>query len=275
MNLLIKSAIIIEPGSPFNGKKMDILIEDGEIKKVESEIKNSSGIPIFKAENMHASSGWFDMQVNFNDPGLEHKEDIESGCHAAAAGGFTGVACMPSSHTPTQSKSEVEYIKNKSTHIIVDVFSIGALSQNMEGKEMTEMYDMHKAGAIAFSDNKKSLSNSNLLSRALLYVKGFDGLVIHYPEDQQLSHDGKMNEGIMSTQLGVKGIPALSEELMVARDISLAEYNFTRIHLGTISTAKSVGLIREAKQKGIAITCGVAIHNLVLTENALADFDSN
>ena len=275
MNLLIKSATIVDSRSELNGKKSDILIEDGSIKKLASEIHVEKNIAVFEAENLHVSIGWFDMQVNFNDPGLEHKEDLESGCRAAAFGGFTGVACMPSSHTPTQSKSEIEYIINKTQKNSVDVFPVGALSQKMEGRDMTEMYDMFNAGAVAFSDNKKPVIDSGLLSRSLLYAKGFDGKIIHFPEDAQLANDGKINEGEMSTQLGVKGIPALAEELMVARDISIAEYNSTSLHLGTVSTAKSVDLIREAKKKGIAITCGVAVHNLVLTENALFEFDSN
>jgi dihydroorotase len=275
MDLLIKSASLVHFGSEVTNQKNDILIEQGRIAKIAPSIKASPAIPVFEADNLHVSIGWFDMQVNFNDPGLEHKEDLESGCKAAAFGGFTGVACLSSSHTPTQSKSEIEYIKNKTQKNIVDVYPIGALSQNMEGKTMTEMYDMFKAGAVAFSDNKKPLADSGLLSRSLLYAKGFDGTILHFPEDVQLANGGKINEGSMSTQLGLKGIPALAEELMVARDISLAEYNSSPLHLSSISTAKSVDLIRAAKRKGIAITCGVAVHNLVLNENALSDFDSN
>ena len=275
MDLLIKSATLVDSRSELNGKRLAILIENGSIKKIASEIKEIKGIPVFEAADLHISIGWFDMQANFNDPGLEHKEDLESGCRAAAYGGFTGVACMSSSHTPTQSKSEIEYIKNKTQQNIVSVFPVGALSLKMEGKEMTEMYDMHTAGAVAFSDAKKPVQDSGLLSRCLLYAKGFEATIIHYPEDAKLALDGKMNEGEMSTSLGVKGIPALAEELMVARDISLAEYNSCPLHLGTISTSKSVALVREAKKKGINITCGVAVNNLVLNESALFDFDSN
>lgn len=275
MDLLIKSATIVDSGSTWNGKKSDILIENGHIKKIGVALKTEQSIPVFEAADLHVSIGWFDLQVNFNDPGLEHKEDLESGCRAAAFGGFTGVACMPSSHTPTQSKSEIEYILTKTRSQVVDVFPIGALSKNLEGKEMTELFDMHTAGAIAFSDNKKPIADAGLLSRSLLYAKGFDAKLIHYPEEAQLALGGKISEGKMSTLLGIKGIPALAEELMVARDIALCEYNSCSIHLSNISTAKSVELVREAKAKGINVSCGVAVHNLVADETALNDFDSN
>ena len=275
MDLLIKAAKIVDSGSSLNGKINDILIENGSIKKIAPQISADKTIPLFESNNLHVSIGWFDMQVNFNDPGLEHIEDLQSGCKAAAHGGFTGVACMPSMHTPTQSKSEIEYILNKTANNIVEVLPVGALSQKLEGKEMTEMFDMHSAGAIAFSDNKKAVNDAGLLSRSLLYAKGFGAKIIHYAEDAQLAHGGKMNEGEMSTRLGVKGIPALAEELMVARDISLAEYNNAPLHLSTISTAASVELVRKAKKNGIAITAGVAVMNLVATENELIEFDSN
>jgi dihydroorotase len=160
MDLLIKAAKIVDSTSTLNGKICDILIENGCFKKIAPQLANEKNIPIYEANNLHASIGWFDMQVNFNDPGLEHIEDLTSGCKAAAHGGFTGVASMPSSHTPTQSKSEIEYIKNKTRDNIVAVYPIGALSQKLEGKEMTEMFDMHSAGAIAFSDNKKSVNDA-------------------------------------------------------------------------------------------------------------------
>ncbi|MBL0049402.1 MAG: dihydroorotase [Bacteroidetes bacterium] len=275
MDLLIKSAKIVDSTSAWNGKKSDILIENGYIKKIGTDLKVEKSFPVFEAADLHVSIGWFDLQVNFNDPGLEHKEDLQSGCKAAAFGGFTGVACMPSNHTPTQSKSEVEYILTKTRNQAVDVFPIGALSKNMEGKEMTELFDMHSAGAIAFSDNKKPISDAGLLSRALLYAKGFEAKIIHYPEEAQLALGGKISEGKMSTHLGIKGIPALAEELMVARDIALCEYNSYSIHLSNISTAKSVEMVREAKEKGIKVSCGVAVHNLVADETALNDFDSN
>ncbi len=275
MDLLIKSATIIDSVSSWNGKIADILIEEGRITQMGAKLQVADAVPVFTAENLHVSMGWMDMQVNFNDPGLDHREDLLSGCKAAAAGGFTAVACMSSQHAPTQNKSQVEYIKNKTQQNFVDVYPIAALSQQMLGKEMCEMFEMHEAGAIAFSDNKNPVLDSGFLSRALLYAKGFDGLIIHYPEDAHLANNGKINEGNISTQLGIKGIPALAEELMVARDIALAQYNSCKLHIAGISTARSVELIRVAKKEGIQITCSVAVPNLVLNENALVGFDSN
>jgi dihydroorotase len=275
MDLLIKSATIVDSKSEWNGKIADIYIIDGKISKIGANLKTAESVEIFKADNLHVSAGWFDMQVNFNDPGLDHRENLESGSKAAAAGGFTGVACMSSKHTPTQNKAHVEYIRNKAQNYCVDVYPIAALSLQMQGKEMSEMYEMHNAGAVAFSDNKKSIEDSGFLSRVMLYAKGFDASVLHFPEDTSLANKGKINEGVMSTQLGVKGIPALAEELVVARDIALADYNQSKIHLMCISTAKSVELVKAAKKNGIKITCSVAVPNLVVTENALEGFDSN
>ncbi len=274
MNLLIKSAKIIDPNSPHKGEKVDILIENGKIRSIRKNI-SVPDTKIFKAENLHVSPGWFDMHVNFRDPGYEYKEDLLTGCRAAAFGGFTGVACMPSTNPPIHTKSEVEYIKNKTEGSIVDVYPIGALSCQLEGKELTEMYDMHHSGAKAFSDDKNPVQNSGLLMRALLYVNGFNGLIITHAEDKYISHDGKMNEGETSTSLGLKGMPALAEELMISRNIYLAEYTKSRIHISSVSTAESVDLIRSAKRRKINVTAEVAAYHLALDDSFLHDFDSN
>ena len=275
MNLLIKSAKIIDPNSPHNGKKVDILIEEGIIVKMKEGITEKNNTTVFEAENLHVSPGWFDMHVNFRDPGFEYKEDLASGTKAAAYGGFTGVACMPSTLPPIHTKSEVEYIKNKTTHSIVDVYPIGALSYNLDGKDLSEMYDMHLSGAVAFSDDKKSIANPGLLCRALLYSKNFNGLIISFADDKDISLDGKMNEGIVSTSIGLKGMPSLAEEIMIARDIFLAEYTESKIHFSTVSTAMSVALIRAAKAKGLNVTSEVSAHQLALNDSSLNDFDSN
>jgi len=273
MNLLIKQAKIVDPNSELNGKRMDILIEGGKIKSIRKNIPQKG--KTITATNLHVSPGWFDMHVNFRDPGYEHKEDLNSGCKAAAMGGFTGVAVMPGTNPPLHSKAEIEYIKNKAKGNIVDVHPIGALSRNLEGKVMTEMYDMHKSGSVAFSDEKHPVPNAGFLTRAMLYVNGFKSLIITHSEDTNITLDGKMNEGISSTSLGLNGMPALAEEIMVTRDVYLAEYTNARLHFATLSSGKSVELVRDAKRKGIKVTAEVAAHQLALDDTALVEFDSN
>jgi len=274
MNILVKSAKIVDPNSPHNGKKVDVLIENGLIKSIKKNI-SSTKVKVFEAKNLHVSPGWFDMHVNFRDPGFEYKEDLVSGCKSAAYGGFTGVACMPSTNPPIHTKSEVEYVKNKTRGSLVDVHPVGAISHQLQGKELTEMADMIQSGAVAFSDDKNSISNSGLLMRALLYVNSFNGLIINYSEDENISLNGHMNEGETSTSLGLNGMPAVAEEIIVSRNISLTEYTESRLHFATVSTARSVEMIRNAKKKGIQITAEVAAHQLALDDSVLETFDSN
>lgn len=275
MNILIKSARIIDLFSPFNGKVMDILIENGVITSIAATIVPKKTVKTITSKNLCVSVGWMDMQANFCDPGFEHKEDIQTGVNAAATGGYTAVALVSSTLPTIHSKAEVEYIKNKSANSIVEVYPVGTLSYKQEGKDIAEMYDMHLSGAVAFSDDKKAVNDAGLLMRALLYAKNFGGLIITHCDEKAISQDGKMNEGVVSTMLGLKGIPALAEELMVNRNIFLAEYTDAPIHLANISTERSVALIKQAKEKGIKITAAVNAYNLTLPETLLAGFDSN
>jgi len=275
MNILIKSAHIIDAKSPYNGKVMDVLIENGIIKSIKSKISSPKNSKIIEAKNLHLSVGWFDMQVNFCDPGFEHKEDLNSGMSAAMVGGFTGVAVVSSTNPPIHSKGDVQYIKNKTANAIVDVYPIGTVSYRQEGKDISEMYDMQQAGAVAFSDDKKSIGDAGLLMRALLYSQNFGSLIISHCDEKSISLDGKMNEGITSTMLGLKGIPALAEELMVARNISLAEYTNAPIHISNISTQKSVSLIKQAKANGVKVTASINAYNIALDDTLLMEFDSN
>lgn len=275
-NLLIQSATILHPNSPFNGKLADVLIIDGKISEMGNKITSpNSKTVIISGKGQFLSPGFLDINVNFGEPGLETKEDIDSGCSAAVAGGFTAVALMPNTQPPIHSKAEVSYLVNKSQNNLVDILPIGCITHNREGKEMAEMFDMQQSGAIAFSDGNRPLTNAGLMSRALLYTKSFNGLVFSYAEDQDIAAKGKMNEGVMSTFLGMKGNPSLAEELMVSRDLYLAEYNESRIHFSTISTARSIDLIRNAKKAGVKVTCDVAAHHLVFTDDELEGFDSH
>lgn len=271
MNLLITSATIIDPNAPFHQQKADILIENGIITQIASNI--TSEFETVDATGATVFPGFFDLNCNIGELGFETKEDLETGTAAAAAGGFTGLALMPNAK-PVHSKTEVEYLINKSKGNIVDVYPLGTISNKREGKDLAEMYDMHLSGAKAFTDGNRPVQDAGLMERALLYAQGFNGLVFSYPEDTAIAGKAKVHEGIVSTSLGMKGIPSLAEELMIARDLYLAEYTGSAIHFSTVSTKRSVELIREAKKKGLKITCDVAAHHLSLTDETLKGFDS-
>jgi dihydroorotase len=274
MKVLIKAAKVIDPNSSFNGKTVDVFIEEGIITNI-GESLSEKAEKVIAYKNLHISPGLMDMHADFCEPGLEYKEDLISGANAAAKGGFTAVAIMPNTTPARSSKTDIEFVKSKTQNHIVDVLPIGTLSHHLEGKELAEMFDMKQAGAVAFSDNKKAIKSSGLMSRALLYSKNFDGLVISFANDESLSQGGQMHEGEISTTLGLESIPALSEELQISRDLFLTSYNESKIHFSTISTANSVAMIKEAKSEGINVTCEIAAHQIALTDKLLVDFDSN
>lgn len=274
MNLLVKNITIIDPQSNFNKQQCDLRVVDGKIKnigKIEAE-KNES---VFDAEGAFLTPGFFDLNCVAGDPGFETKEDIETLTAVAKAGGFTGLALLPQANPVVQSKSQVEYIINKAKNNLVDVFPVGAISQNREAKELAELFDMQRAGAVAFSDGDRALQDDGFMSRALQYAKGFDALLMVYPENKSIAGKSQINESKNSVLLGMKGLPALAEEMHISRDIFLATYNETKIHISNISTAGSVALIRKAKKDGVQVTCDVTAHHLVFTEELLNDFDSN
>lgn len=274
--LLITSATIVLPGNKNHLKVVDVLIKNGKIAEIAQKIKKSDlNDEVFDANGGFLAPGFLDLNANFCEPGLETKEDIATGSAAAAAGGFTGVAVQPNTEPPIQSRTEVALVKNLAKGNLVDVFPIGSISKKREGKELAELYDMQQTGAVAFSDGNRSVQQAGLMGRALLYAKGFKGLIISHPEDESMAGDRQMNEGVVSTYLGMKGIPNLAESLMVSRDLYLAEYNDAPIHFTSISTIEAVDLIRKAKAKGIAVTCDVAAHNLVLTDKEVEAFDSH
>ena len=274
MNILIKSVKIIDPNSKYHNKKRDILIERGIITKIAPNIINHK-IKIFTANNLHISTGWFDLHANFRDPGFEHKEDIITGCAAAAKGGFTNVVLMPCNQPKTDNNTQVRYILNQGKNNIVTVHVAGSITKEMKGKEMVEMYDMKKAGAIAFTDDKSSLQNNKLMKQALLYAKDFNGVIMNFANDISISDGGQINEGMISTELGLKGIPAMAEEIMIDRDISLCNYTDSKLHLSYISTIEGINKIKKAKKAGTNITSDVALHNLILTDDNTKQFDSN
>jgi dihydroorotase len=274
MDLLIKKAIIVDPGTSLNGKQMDILVSDGKIGQIGKDITSPKAKKI-SIKGLHVSPGWLDVGVQTGDPGKEHREDLTTVTKAAAAGGFTGIACFPNTDPVADSKSGILYLKQNSRHLAVDCFPIGALSEGCNGKDITELYDMHEAGACAFSDGEQSIQHAGLMLRGLLYVKAFDGLVINHPHDKTLAANGQMHEGYVSTSLGLRGISGLTEAIMVQRDIELAEYAHSKVHIYNISTARSVEKIKKAKAKGIQVTTSVAALNLLYDDAALTGFDAN
>jgi dihydroorotase len=275
MNLLIKQATVIDSTSPHNGRVVDILIEKGVITQIKKSIVPEKGIKTIEAEGLHVSAGWLDMQVNFCDPGYEHKETLSNGLKSAAKGGFTSVCLMSGTNPPLHNKAQIEYVANRAKDNLVDVLPIGTLSHNQEGKDLSEMYDMKISGAVAFSDYKKSTKDAGLILRALQYSQNINSFIITHCDDKTISHDGLVNEGVTSTKLGLKGIPALAEEIMLQRNIQILEYTGGKMHIPTISTKGSVELIKKAKAKKLNITCGVAAYNLLLDDSELEGFDTN
>lgn len=275
MNILIKSATILDSKSEFHNTTQDILIENGVITKIASSIKNPKNYQEIKLENLHISQGWFDSSVCFGEPGFEERETIINGLKTAAASGFTAVAMNANTNPVIDSNSDITFVNSKASNNAVTLLPIGALTNGSKGEDLAELYDMNTAGAVAFYDYQKPVSNSNLLKLALQYASNFNGLVCSFPQESKIAGHGVMNENITSTSLGLKGIPALAEELQIARDLSLLEYTGGKLHIPTISTAKSVELIREAKKKKLDVTCSVAIHNLYFTDATLTDFNTH
>ncbi len=273
MEILLRQVKIIDPSSPFHQQTIDILIENGLIKDI-GQLNHSVSQQI-NIPGLHVSRGWLDIFANFCDPGFEYKETLQTGASAAAAGGYTDVMILPNTSPIIHNKAGVEYIVQRSKDSAVNIHPIAAITKNTEGKELAEMYDMHQSGAVAFSDGTSPVQSSGLLLKALQYLKAIDKVIIQLPDDRSVNPSGLMNEGIVSTRLGLPGKPAVSEELMIARDIELVKYTNSKIHFTGISTAKSVELIRQAKKEGLSVTCSVAPYHLCFTDEDLMHYDTN
>jgi dihydroorotase len=274
MNLILRKAKIIDHQSSFHNQIMDVEIVDGLIKNIGENLVNKTNCKEIELDDLHISSGWFDTSVCFGEPGFEDRETIANGLNVAAKSGFTGVALQPNSTPIIDNQSQINFVKTKATGFATSLFPIGALTKNSEGKDLAELFDMKNAGAVAFGDYNKNIDNANLLKIALQYAFDFDALVIAFSQEPNIKGSGVVNEGIVSTRLGLKGIPALAEELQVAKNLFILEYTGGKLHIPTISTAQSAQLIREAKAKGLNVTCSVSIHHLVLTDETLETFDT-
>lgn len=273
MKVLIKACKVINPSSQFHSKTVDIFIEDGIIKKIGIGLTDASDKTV-DIPGLHVSTGWMDARVNFCDPGNEVKEDIPSGLNAAALGGMTAVGLVSDTVPPITNKSQVEYVIGKAKGSAVDILPYGTLTENLQGENLAEMYDLQNAGVIGFTDGHQAVS-AGIMYRALLYARNFDGMVISFPWDQKAFGKGYVNEGKSSVLTGLKPIPSIAEYLIIQRDLSLLEYTEGKLHFTGVSTGEGVELIRQAKKKGLKVSADTYVQNLVYTEDEVLGFDSN
>ena len=274
MKLLLRQVRIVDAYSPHNGQTLDIFIENGIIKQTGDNL-NITADEVIDIKGLHVSPGWMDVFADFGDPGFEFKETLKSGANAAAAGGYTDVMILPNTNPVLHNRSNIEYVIQKAGSLPVTIHPIGAITKNTEGKELAEMYDMQSGGAIAFSDGINTVQSAGVLVKALQYIKSFDGTIIQVPDDKSVNPYGLMNEGIVSTRLGLQGKPAMGEELIIQRDLKLAGYAGSRIHFTGLSSKMSLEYIRKAKEEGIQVTCSVTPYHLFFCDEDLNSYDTN
>ena len=275
MNVFLKQINLFQPGANPGFKTVDVLIKDGKYHQINDHISPPSDIPSIDGTGLYACPGWLDIGTQIGEPGFEHREDLESVSSAAAKGGFSHLMAFPNTFPVLDNKAQIEFLNQNNRQNLVQIKAAAALSKGCEGKELSEFYDLHKAGALAFSDGSKSIQDSGLLMRALLYSKGFQGTIINSPNDDSISKSGQVNESSQSISMGLKGIPALAEELMLQRDIELLEYTDSKLLVANISTAASVDMIKKAKAKGLNIYCYASINNLSFNEQDIIDYDTH
>lgn len=273
MKVLLQAATIYNPNSEYHLQQQNILIEQGTITYIGPEAKEAD--KTVAANGLCVSAGWVDLQAFTGEPGLEHKEDLESLALAAAAGGFTEVLLLPNTEPVVQTKGAINFIKSKSLSLPVTLLPAAAITVNAEGKDLTEMIDLHQSGAVAFTDGTSPLQGADVLLKALQYMQPFNAVLMNRPEHRRLTENGQMHEGEASTRLGMKGIPALAEEVTVVRDLQLLRYAGGKMHFSLISTAASVEAIRKAKAEGLQVTCDVASYQVAFTDETIEPFDTN
>ena len=272
MKILIQGARILDPQSAFHLKEKNVLISNGRIAEIGD--KNFTADKTIKATGMTLSPGWFDLATFISDPGMEHKEDLISGAEAAMAGGFTGLAMLPNTSPAVQSKNEISYITRSNSHRLVQIHALAAVTRNNKGEELTEMIDLHNAGAVAFTDGLKPLWHTDIFLKSLQYLQKFNGLLIDHPEDIWLNMFGQMNEGTTSTMLGLKGLPRIAEDIVISKSLELLAYAGGRLHLSRLSTAKAIDQVRNGKKK-LKLTCDITSYQAILDDSMLTGFDTN
>lgn len=272
IKVLLKSALIHDPASSHHGKKRDVLVQGNRLLSIANEITDTKAKTV-SGKGCIVSRGWTDLSARVGEPGAEFKEDFISLKKAARRGGYARIALLPSTLPAVDNKSAVHFLKGHS-EIGCELLSLGGLSQKLEGKQLAEMFDMHQAGAVGFSDDRGNV-NTELMCRALEYTQNFGGRILALPWDRGVNGNGQMHEGEVSVSLGMKGIPTLAEEIRVQRDIELVRYCGGKLHFMLISSARSVEMIRKAKRDGLHVTCAVAAHQLLFTDDSLKTFDSN
>ncbi len=273
MKVLIKNATVVDQNSSHNGEKRDVLIENDAIKEIRKEIVDEEAYTV-SGKNLHISLGWTDLKASFCDPGTEHKETIESGLDAAAFGGYTHVAVLPSTQPVVDNKSAVEYMYKRAADHATQIHPMGALTVGMKGENLSEMFDLYQNGVRMFSDDTEPVS-AGILYRGLLYAKNFGGRVVCFARDASISGKGMVNEGLASVHTGLKADAEIAEIIQVERNLRLTEYTEGAIHFTGISCAESVNLIRQAKKRKLDVSCDVHLMNLLFTEESVFDFDAN
>ncbi len=282
MILLLKNGRVLDPSQGIDGP-LDILVRDGRVDRIARDIavparkrKADGDTMVLDLKGLVAVPGLIDMHVHLREPGFEYKETIRTGCEAAVAGGFTAVACMANTDPVNDNRSVTEFILRKAAACgKARVYPVAAITRNLEGKTLSEFWDLKEAGAAALSDDGRPVVNGGVMRRALEYAHSLNLPVLSHSEDPSLSTGGVMNESLVSTELGLRGIPAVAEEAMIARDILLAEYTRSSVHICHVTTAGSVRLIREAKARGVAVTAETAPHYFTLSDESLRDYDTN
>jgi dihydroorotase len=272
--LLFRDVKVLDPGGPLHDATTDLLVVNGRVEKAGAKLPKGKADEV-RMEGLHASPGWVDLRAHFRDPGEEYKEGLVNGLEAAAAGGFTAVAVLPSTEPPVDHRASIEYLLRKGHGHPVRVLPLGALTKGLHGQQLAELFDMREAGALAFTDDLAPVRNSRLMMLALQYAMNFDGRVMGFALDADLAARGQMHEGVMSMRLGLRGIPAMAEAIQLARDIELLGYTGSRLHVDAVSTAEGVDLIRRAKARKLRITASVTAHHLLLDDGCLRGFDAN